>query len=335
MIDIDTRPPFSDLRQLQPTLANRTISLIMSQYPHGYGQYHGSPPQYSYPYQSPAAYTPPVYGSPPDPRAAAAHYAMSQNSFNHNANTIPGLGIVGTPNSGSAYNPPGLGGWGHGQGHGQAQTPSYSAGAPGLAVQQPVPMPDSFPQERQQQFPTRHDPPQASNRISNTNEMGRQDSEEMEEGELSEGQFEDLYEPREPALVSTSRSANQAPPQQGGSNADMSRGASVVDTPEAGFYLTEEEEPVAGAAKNGIGAGKLPRISNLEYREPTCQGRERSGSYSPYLSPREIQCDRTPNDGNQSPQGMHTSHGDKGSEVTLISMHSSPTSPIFTFAEGQ
>jgi hypothetical protein len=275
----------------------------MSQYPHGgYGQQPvGYAPQYPYPYayQAPGTYPPPVYGSPTQPREAAGLYATAQNAFNQNASRIPGLGIAATPKSASPYNPAGASAtWD------QIQTPSFPAGAPGSAPQPPVGPRAFFAQGSRENFPSAQQPAPSSTQLPDPDELQKRSSDDMEEGELSEGQFEDLYEPREPA----SRSVNLVPPHKDASNTDLSRGASVVDTPEAGFYATEEEEVATARAGNHTDAGELPRISNHASQVPTNQARDRSGSYSPYLSPREIQSDRTPNvrtpnDGYLSPQG--------------------------------
>jgi hypothetical protein len=116
--------------------------------------------------------------------------------------------------------------------------------------------------------------------------MLAQTSNEMEEGELSEGQFEDLYEPRE-SVVQSKDKAVAAPIAPA---ADRSQPGSTVETPNAGFYTDEDT-----STKSRPGAGKVPN-------EQGQSARERSGSYSPYLSPREIQGDDTPKDTTRSPK---------------------------------
>lgn len=96
----------------------------------------------------------------------------------------------------------------------------------------------------------------------------------MEEGELSEGQFEDLYgESRESSQPVTG--ANTAPPAS--TNASVpnviastatSQPTSAVDTPEGGFYEIDEDEGEVASVGHG-------------------NDRERSKSYSPFLSPVE------------------------------------------------
>lgn len=284
----------------------------MSQYPHGYGQYTGHPPQYPYPYQPPQSYPPPglmtpypppVYSTPAEPQASGAHYGMAQNAFNANASNIPGLGIVGTPNSGSPYNAAGMAPPGWDQSY---TSSSISAGAPGTTAIPPAPPTTSFHQQPQTTFPPLQHPAPTSSRLPNpielqnqSNSGGIDEDDDMEEGELSEGQFADLYEPRD----SDSRGMKAAPMRKNPSNNDPSRGASVADTPEAGFYTTEDEGATTAKTKDGVGEGVSSRVSNRASQELSNQGRDRSGSYSPYLSPREIESDRTPNDGAPSPQG--------------------------------
>jgi hypothetical protein len=125
----------------------------------------------------------------------------------------------------------------------------------------------------------------------------------MEEGELSESQFEDLYEPREPG-----RNAVTLNPKPDRRNATPpTRGASDVDTPggDAEFYGNEEEEGevVTGEEEKAVRTGKLSSCG-VDSPIPKTLGRDRSGSYSPYLSPREIQDDSTPmNSTSEDPKG--------------------------------
>lgn len=89
--------------------------------------------------------------------------------------------------------------------------------------------------------------------------------ESAEEGELSEGELEDLYEPREdlagpPTLHVLPLSA----PAVG-----AIREGSIVDSHDTPLYESEV---------NGQGNGEV--VSRVD--------RDRSGSYSPYLSPREV-----------------------------------------------
>ncbi|KAL1842766.1 hypothetical protein VTJ49DRAFT_4251 [Mycothermus thermophilus] len=105
---------------------------------------------------------------------------------------------------------------------------------------------------------------------------------DLEEGELSEGQFEDLYEPQEYASDTPAQPVPgpilRRPP-----TGDPSQPASAVDTPDGGFYESDEEE-------------------NRENPQPPEAVRDRSASYSPFLSPREPQSDvATPQSGPDKP----------------------------------
>ncbi|KAK0730042.1 hypothetical protein B0H67DRAFT_548076 [Lasiosphaeris hirsuta] len=253
------------------------------QYQYGYGQYPGQPPQPQPPHQHPPqmygfhpppAYPPPSYNLPYDPAAAERNRDISQNSFDYNVCHIPGLGIAGAQTPGLPYSgAPGTGGW--------AQQPSFAAALPG--IQQPIspiaystPQPQSRPrnsdQTRSAKLPTKPPPPAAprSQPVPNI---------DVEEGELSEGQFEDLYEPREPAQASSAAQDSAKLPMPAGPSRPTSDVDTPIDTPEAGFYGNGEGEDEGESP-----AGKPP---NLEYFNATA--RERSGSYSPFLSPREIE----------------------------------------------
>jgi hypothetical protein len=80
----------------------------------------------------------------------------------------------------------------------------------------------------------------------------------MEEGELSEGQFEDLYEPREDAPQAPQQPVSKPLPLPIG---DLSQPASAADTPDGGFYGTDEDEGEKNARGNeGVcfGSCQLP-----------------------------------------------------------------------------
>ncbi|KAK0628201.1 hypothetical protein B0T17DRAFT_588395 [Bombardia bombarda] len=210
----------------------------MSQYhyPYDYGQYQGQQP-------------------PQQP--------ISQNSFDFNANHIPGLGITGPPTGGNSYHvTPTTGSWPH----------PYSSPANIQAASQPKQAePSSGGRHPQAASPkivtatTAKAPTQpvllAAHTVLNS---------DVEEGELSEGQFEDLYEPRQPA-----RPAHHILPRKPPPAVIQSQPTSAIDTPDAEFYGNDEEDGEAAANE----------------KPDTVAGRERSGSYSPFLSPREIQSD--------------------------------------------
>ncbi|KAK3365097.1 hypothetical protein B0T24DRAFT_652237 [Lasiosphaeria ovina] len=295
----------------------------MSQYPYGYGygQYHGqpppqpppqfSPPQYPYGYPPPGGYPaapPPAYNPPFNPGAIDTTRHLSQGSFAYNASQIPGLGIAGAmtaPTGGGSYSlPPPPGVW--------SQPYQFAGGVPtaahpsipppggtfrrsfsGQHTQPPSPTGVAFPNE----IPSTTAAPAAAAPPSHTGPDN-----EMEEGELSEGQFEDLYEPREPVREPKEPKGPKGPkesrepkelkqprepeksekplprsniptlPPKPPPTTSQAQVAAAAETPDAEFYGNDEEGEVTSVDKGR-----------------TMPPRERSGSYSPFLSPREIQ----------------------------------------------
>lgn len=145
----------------------------MSYYPAGYGQwpdpasylpFSQTPQQKSQPQtQHPA----PAYSYPPSAPTAQGPYTASQAAFNHNATQIPGLGApgAGTPSHyQSPWQPP----------------PNYAGYA--------------------QQTPTSHNPPSqtlpAAAANDTTQSPPKPPNDAVEEGELEEEDFDDLYEPQ-------------------------------------------------------------------------------------------------------------------------------------------
>ncbi|KXX80075.1 Protein red1 [Madurella mycetomatis] len=232
----------------------------MSQYPppYGYGQYHGQHPPQPCGYQNAPNYPAPSYNAPPYNASAPDIYRdASQASFDYNASHIPGLGI-GAPVSGGGQYGLDAGPIPWTQPHlfpaSTSQVPSPHAFASGALN------PQFSPSDRTTSGPrggtkTPHKPvPPPSRQAANT---------DIEEGELSEGQFEDLYEPREP-VVDVAKLVPKPLP-----TGNQSQPTSAADTPDGGFYGSDEDEGEGASRGN--------------------EGRERSASYSPFLSPREIQ----------------------------------------------
>ncbi|KAK4447483.1 protein red1 [Podospora aff. communis PSN243] len=257
----------------------------MSQYnyPYSNGSYSGPPPppsqqpQQPYGYQQAPQYPPPAYNQPYDPVAAGINVAASHNSYNYNANQIPGLGIgpPPVPPPFRAVLDPNA--W--------TQPPVYPTPVPGLAPNsQPPPAPFNGPPQQSASWASSMTPNASRVTQPPPAPLGHQTksqpapNDESEEGELSEGQFEDLYEPREGVQTNnpTHRHSKHLP------TADPSQPTSAVATPEAGFYGNDDDEGPTSAVKDGVA---------------TVDGRERSGSYSPFLSPREIRTENT------TPQG--------------------------------
>ncbi|KAK5656342.1 hypothetical protein OQA88_4722 [Cercophora sp. LCS_1] len=249
-------------------------SLIMSQHPYPYGGYgHFGPPaqqqqqpqpqqQSSYPgYPIPTSYPQPPYGY--NPYAPITHpdatnsQAVSQNSFNYNANLIPGLHVGIPPPVMPAFS-----------------GTTFPSTAPGLAPNHQAPPSSSLIAPPSQN--TWNAPKSSASKHPVTSSLASTKAQpptdhDFEEGELSEGQFEDLYEPRGSDKAPIPSTRGPSPP------------TSAQDTPEGGFYGRDEDEGeiVTHGSKNPVS---------------TTEARERSGSYSPFLSPREIQT------GNTTPQ---------------------------------
>lgn len=202
----------------------------MSQYPppYGYGQYHGQPPPQAYAYPNVPGYPAPA-AVPYNPSVNTSHRDASQAAYGVNGTHIPGLGIGGA----APVNP-------------------YGNFASGAASWNP---PNGPP------VPTSHTPPQAPNPFhidrpqpnsSNASNSGvpppAQPAQEpprpsaaveMEEGELSEGQFEDLYEPREDVSDAPTQPIDKPGRLPA---AESSQPASNADTPDGGFYGTDEDD---------------------------------------------------------------------------------------------
>ncbi|KAF3061825.1 hypothetical protein GL218_02848 [Daldinia childiae] len=106
-----------------------------------------------------------------------------------------------------------------------------------------------------------------------------------EEGELSEGEFEDLYEPKDNIDIAIPTPPSPRPPSvmenQNGSVGDAD-GSSIYDG------TTPRGEAVINSTSTSLPTAERAYSPDEDW-EPSYQERERSGSYSPYLSPREIQ----------------------------------------------
>ncbi|KAI1662458.1 hypothetical protein F4813DRAFT_344595 [Daldinia decipiens] len=244
----------------------------MSEHPYRYSPYQGQKPhsqplppfaQQSLP---PLNAQPPYYGAFQQPVATAGNYATTHNSFQYNASNIPGLGMGSSlplmpfqSENNSIWQPrtqPAL-----------HQLPTQARDKPPVFMAK---------QGDLQKSPTeKRDMPVSSQTQKHT----------PEEGELSEGEFEDLYEPKDNTDIAIPTPPSPRPPSvmenQNGSVGDAD-GSSIYDgtTPrgDAAINSTYTSLPTAERA-----------YSPDEDWEPSYQERERSGSYSPYLSPREIQ----------------------------------------------
>ncbi|KAI0109373.1 hypothetical protein F4776DRAFT_657188 [Hypoxylon sp. NC0597] len=234
----------------------------MSEHPYNYGQYPGRQPnsQPFLPYSQPSPSQnphPPYYGTFQQPVPAPNNYATVNNSFQYNASSIPGLGMANS----------------------QPPVPyrldNNTAWHPQLQIAPHHPVPVQTAQNASTVVSKQKEPPNVS-RV--------QTEDTLEEGELSEGEFEDLYEPKHSVDVAVPDPASPRPPSvtenQNGSVGDAD-GSSIYDgaTPQ-GEAMNSTSTSLPAAEQE---------YSQDEDWEPTYQEREKSGSYSPYLSPREIQ----------------------------------------------
>ena len=193
----------------------------MSQYGYGYGPPEGYQPPHPYPYQPQQSYELPAYLSNENANTHhSAHSAVAQESYDYNRNAIPGLGL-GFSNNGMVWQQDGI-------------------VHPGLVPEasQPVPTEQTTNKERSV---VDH-----SGLSKDKPTYVTSGDEAMEEGELSEREVEDIYEP--------------------GENGDS---ASRLQLPGI------------------LASGESSAYEDQQHWEPRA-ARERSGSYSPYLSPREI-----------------------------------------------
>lgn len=207
----------------------------MSQYPHpyGYGQYQGPPhPPQPYAYQNLPGYPASGHNTPYHPTAAQINRDTSQAAYDLNAIHIPGLGVGGTAPAGTPFNlAPGVAAWTQ---HSTFPTPapnippSQNQGT--ISVNSQHPQPGLPSGSRNGALPSSQSAPAAAHSAADI---------EMEEGELSEGQFEDLYEPRDYVPDATVQSAFKPLPLP---IADPSQPASAADTPDGGFYGTDEDD---------------------------------------------------------------------------------------------
>ncbi|KAL7621344.1 hypothetical protein AAE478_008665 [Parahypoxylon ruwenzoriense] len=209
----------------------------MSEHPYRYGHYPGQQQRIPFTQSSalPPNTQPPYYGAFQQPNIPAGNYTTLNNSYQYNANAIPGLGL-GNPFQPVSY---------------PAESNATRQFQPEAAVVPP----------REQTNPA------------------------LEEGELSEGEFEDLYEPKAPLnITGPTPLAPQVP------NVVEDRHGSVGDADGSSIYDsgTPQGEVITNSTSTSLPAPEQ-EYSPGEDWEPSYQDRERSGSYSPYLSPREIQ----------------------------------------------
>ncbi|KAI0910141.1 hypothetical protein F4823DRAFT_591250 [Ustulina deusta] len=236
----------------------------MADHSHGYGQYIGHYPPHppSFPPMPASSSAQPPY-SYPAPRVGTmppANYTASQSAYNQNSSRIPGLGLGGTqmPLT-TSFSPNARPPW-PAQGHNPQ---------PNSFIQSQQPPPASLPQQPHPPYQQSHNPP--------------------EEGELSEGEFEDLYEPK--GSADAPQVAAQSKPTRPADNVD-SRNGSVGDADGSSIYDPHDphvihDESVVQTTPNNLSGVEQESPPDDDW-EPSYPDRERSGSYSPHLSPREV-----------------------------------------------
>ncbi|KAF4998163.1 hypothetical protein FGRMN_3367 [Fusarium graminum] len=208
----------------------------MNQYVHDYGASNGYPSSQPYAYSTNQTYT----GPTPGQNETARNQQYSQGAaeaYEYNQTSIPGLGM------GFSHN-----------------TTSWQATSP-------------------QSFPTVQTGPNAvasNNQTARSGETDLHNSAEshsqrkvgqadtaMEEGELSEGELEDIYEPDETAASGVHQHGGQ---------------------PSSSLpHLNRQDD----SSRLPIGLQPDQNVDERTWNSKQ-SGRDRSGSYSPYLSPREI-----------------------------------------------
>ncbi|KAI2466482.1 hypothetical protein F4781DRAFT_405668 [Annulohypoxylon bovei var. microspora] len=200
---------------------------------------------------------PPLNPQPP-PYATLGNYATVNNSYHYNASSIPGLGM-GSFQPSTSYRSESSTTW-----------DTQPQGAPHQILPGQIPKNNRTVSSKESEVPV---------------SSQEQTTHTLEEGELSEGEFEDLYEPKDTvdAAVPTPSYPRQpsATENQNGSVGDAD-GSSIYDG------TTPQGETAINSTSTSLPAAEQEYSPDEDW-EPSYQERERSGSYSPYLSPREIQ----------------------------------------------
>ncbi|KAK8104089.1 uncharacterized protein PG998_011122 [Apiospora kogelbergensis] len=199
----------------------------MSQPPYAYGQYTGQQSQQNFQY-IPNANQPPglSYGAmpqAPNPAFITGNFAATNNSFEQNSSRIPGLGMGGGfPSSVAAPAYP---------------TSNDTLWRPGdVTIPKAPNVPNDFrPQKASKQQPNFQAPVSADASQSGARSAQTAgNSEVLEEGELSEGEFEDLYEPGHSTHAVNAKPAQASRP----SSTAVDNQGSAGDADESSIYDT-------------------------------------------------------------------------------------------------
>ncbi|KAI2634747.1 hypothetical protein GGS26DRAFT_522964 [Hypomontagnella submonticulosa] len=244
----------------------------MSEHHHRQGPYSGQPshllphPPFA---QSPSSFNaqpqpqPPYYGAFQQPSGTTSNFAVVNNSFQYNASNIPGLGM------GSSLPPAPY--------RTESNIPIHS---------QPRPQPQHISAHTLDATSTsiskQRDLKNVSNKQRTTISQNHIEP-TLEEGELSEGEFDDLYEPEHTVDIAVPTRPSRplsVMENENGSVGDAD-GSSIYDG------ITPQGDAIINSTSTSLPA--VEQDYSDEDWEPSYQERERSGSYSPYLSPREIQ----------------------------------------------
>lgn len=276
----------------------------MSNYPYGY-PFQGQPPQqqYHFPYQPHGAY-PPTNGysvqsnqqpqiPQPYPPATATYHAASQSAYDLNASSIPGLGA---PSAGLAFPAPYNENWnqpGYATLRPSSQPsalthtnpsssttlahPNLQGRASGSQGSKLIPVAD-VPQQKVQKRPDAVTQPQQQEK--GPAKILADENDSQDEGEISDSYFDDLYDDVPSAAGDAAVSA-EVPEEPVADGSDQ----------EPNFYDTDMEEvsiaeKQVSSTSDGL-AQAVPRPAEQVERN-------QSRSYSPHLSPTEVQQDDPP-----------------------------------------
>ncbi|CAI0651381.1 unnamed protein product [Colletotrichum noveboracense] len=287
-------------------------------YPYGYSPYPGQPPPQPYAYPTAPPFPAQPY-PPPAPNNAFDAQPHFRDTYDQSQHMIPGLGY-GQPTQ--------TFGW---------QQPIQPPPAPEAASLAQAP-----PQYQHQQWPSRDEPkliPAAqyyrpksvtmeaskARALASTRgapqpapKQSHNSTNSTEEGELSEGEFDDLYEPadtimdtspRRPAVASSSATTAKNRTSNGNAAPTWAQGP-------------EHKRAQSPAAFDAAGEQTSPHGNSWAMSDCNA-ARDRSGSYSPYLSPREMNPPLNVNNGHrQISQQAQLSNGQ------AVQSSSSATAPL-------